>query len=426
MGIPQGIKKLQGATRNRRGNTPNLEPKPPMRAIADPRNLESPDPAIKKAAEVKTAEDLKKQKIKAIKFLAGMGCGCYDADGGVTAALVASLNDCTEDVRMATIDALVEAAEQGACASCGQGCCCKKELLIALAQRAYERTDNGCYLEPSEEVRRAAAEALETCCPNDSPPVIEAPETPPPRVQRETGESIQPGDSREGGSVLPPPPPTLPQTPPLDPSAGSLPNGTGLTQLPPVTPPSFNEFLLPSSAADGDEGYGLGVLLHISPQHGLAHVHFNEPNFEANVGAELGVYSQIGQERAFLAKLKVVESFPGSANVTGSAEALAKVTRGDVVLLPPPSAKSRSEDSSDAEWISSFDVPSEPIVLPVAAVETEIPVEDKVAPAATEGAVRPAQQKVAPTTRPRKRPSESPALQKPSSVRKPLYSGFVR
>src|SRR5687768_11381028 len=57
LGIPQGVKKLQGATRNRRGNHPNLEPKPPMRAIADPRNLESPDASIKKAAEVKTLED---------------------------------------------------------------------------------------------------------------------------------------------------------------------------------------------------------------------------------------------------------------------------------------------------------------------------------------------------------------------------------
>ena len=32
LGIPQGIRKVQGATRNRRGNHPNLEPKPPMKA----------------------------------------------------------------------------------------------------------------------------------------------------------------------------------------------------------------------------------------------------------------------------------------------------------------------------------------------------------------------------------------------------------
>ncbi|RIK72075.1 MAG: hypothetical protein DCC67_19755, partial [Planctomycetota bacterium] len=134
LGIPQGIKKLQGATRNRRGNHPNLEPKPPMRAIADPRNLESPDPSIKKAAEVKTAEDLKAQKIKAVKYLASIGCGCYDADGGVTAALAASMQDCTEDVRYETINAVAEAAENGACARCGEGCCCNKEILTVLAK----------------------------------------------------------------------------------------------------------------------------------------------------------------------------------------------------------------------------------------------------------------------------------------------------
>ena len=77
MGIPQAGTKIHGALFNRRGNHPGLERKPALKAIADPANLASPNPAIKKAAEVKMAEDLKKQKIKAVKYLAGIGCGCY-------------------------------------------------------------------------------------------------------------------------------------------------------------------------------------------------------------------------------------------------------------------------------------------------------------------------------------------------------------
>ena len=212
LGIPYGIRKLQGATRNRRGNHPNREPKPPLKAIADPRNLESKDPSIKKAAEIKQAEDLKKQKIKAVKYLASIGCGCYDLDGGVTAALVASMSDCTEDVRYETIKAISEAAESGCCANCGSTCCCNKDILTAMARIAYERDDHGCYVEPSARVRQAAAEALRTCCPNDSPPVIMSAETPP-EPERESAEEIEEEPLRETAPTEPgaPLPPPIPQ-----------------------------------------------------------------------------------------------------------------------------------------------------------------------------------------------------------------------
>src|SRR5205085_3804928 len=65
LGIPQGFNKIRDVTTNRTGNHPGLERKPPPRAIADFRNLESPNPAIKKAAEIKAEEDLAPQKIKA-------------------------------------------------------------------------------------------------------------------------------------------------------------------------------------------------------------------------------------------------------------------------------------------------------------------------------------------------------------------------
>jgi hypothetical protein len=412
LGIPQGIKKLQGATRNRRGNHPNLEPKPPMRAIADPRNLESPDPSIKKAAEVKTAEDLKAQKIKAVKYLASIGCGCYDADGGITAALVASMNDCTEDVRYETINAVAEAAEDGACTKCGQGCCCTKDVLTTLAKLAYERADNGCYLEPSERVRQAAADALVSCCPNDSPPVIEPAEPPKTTPIRESSEEpIAPGVPRETGDAAPTPlPPTRLPTPPVPPvpPEPSAQQGSASGILARVTAPDRKQFIVPTTAVAGHQDYGFGVILHASPEHGLAHVHFKESNLKVEVGSEVGVYEQVGQERKLLAKLKVAEAYPGSANVTGSAEALARISRGDVVLRRGGSATTApSIDGQNATWVASYDEPQRAAAPPAAAATPKVAASQKVAT-------------------PPRRKAISAALMKPSMARRQSATQSLR
>lgn len=329
LGIPYGVRKLQGATRNRRGNFPGLEPKPPMRALADPRNLESPDPSIKKAAEVKMAEDLKMQKIKAVKYLASIGCGCYDVDGGVTAALVASMQDCTEDVRYETIQAIAEASEDGRCAKCGEGCCCNKEILTQLAQMAYERDEHGCYLEPSSRVREAAAEALVICCPTDTSPVIVAEELPPVAPPRETLDAQPEEDDRE---TVPLPPAPTPPIPPGEepPSADSITDASPGQSMQLVVPVELG-----SASLSNGEDYGFGVVVHVSLPHELAHVHFSDSTLQPPAGSILGIYEQVGDQRRLLARLRVVESFPGSANVTGSPEDLSRIARGDVVLSPP-------------------------------------------------------------------------------------------
>jgi len=77
LGIPQAFHKMRDSTTNRRGNRPESERTDPLKRIADPANLDSPNPAIKKAAEVKADQDLAPQKIKAIKYLATVGCDCY-------------------------------------------------------------------------------------------------------------------------------------------------------------------------------------------------------------------------------------------------------------------------------------------------------------------------------------------------------------
>lgn len=160
LGIPQGVNKIYDASVNRRGNFPGLERKPPLKGIADPANLESSNPAIKKAAEIKQQEDLAKQKIKAIKYLAKIGCGCYP---GVKEALMAALDDCTEKVRYEAAKAIGEAACNH-CETCNKQCCCDEELSLKLAEVAYEMDDTCCYKERSERVREAARQALMNCC----------------------------------------------------------------------------------------------------------------------------------------------------------------------------------------------------------------------------------------------------------------------
>ena len=55
---------------------PGLEAKPPVLAITDPANLgEDASPAVQAAAKVKAEEDGAQQKIKALRYLATIGCG---------------------------------------------------------------------------------------------------------------------------------------------------------------------------------------------------------------------------------------------------------------------------------------------------------------------------------------------------------------
>lgn len=221
LGIPQNFIRIRDGLLNRRGNLPFLERKPPLLKIADPRNLAAGQPEmIKAAAEIKQAEDKKKQKIKALKFLAGINCGCYNKDGKVEGAFLEALDDCDADVRMAAIEGLTKAAggdekclhgclkkvcqhckglcKHGLKGGCSQGChdgcqgcggtggcaggcaitCCTPKIQAKLEKIVYGQDDNGCYLEPVAEIR-AAAEQLLLCicpCPNIKPEELILPE----------------------------------------------------------------------------------------------------------------------------------------------------------------------------------------------------------------------------------------------------------
>jgi hypothetical protein len=220
LGIPQGFQRIGDARLNRSGNFPGLERKPPLKPIAHPDNLLSNNPAIKKAAEIKMQEDLAKQKIKAIKYLAKMGCDkCY---GGVKEALLAALDDCTEQVRYEAAKAIGEAAATH-CNTCSRQCCCDEELTKKLAQIVYEMDDQCCPLEPSERVREMAREALSVCCPNSGPPGYVPEEVappvitpPPPEVPGKTGPETPP-------EAIPEVPMPLRNNPAAGPEAGLTP-----------------------------------------------------------------------------------------------------------------------------------------------------------------------------------------------------------
>ncbi len=173
-GIPQGVNKVRDAVVNRKGNFPGLERKPVLKAITDPANLESDVPAIRVAAEVKKDIDLAPQKIKAIKYLAEVGCSCQE---GVKDALLASLDDCTEAVRYEAALAFCHAAGNP-CRRCERGSCCAPDVVAKLTDMAQGQDERGCCSEPSARVRQMAAAALRAC--NRMAPVRETPirETP--------------------------------------------------------------------------------------------------------------------------------------------------------------------------------------------------------------------------------------------------------
>ncbi len=114
------------------------------------------------AALIKTDADLSMQKIKAIKYLATAGCECSSQSDKVRDALLAALDDCSEEVRYEAALAFCRSAGNP-CSQCNSGTCCGAEVMERLAEVANGRDSSGCWLEPSGHVRAAARRALEAC-----------------------------------------------------------------------------------------------------------------------------------------------------------------------------------------------------------------------------------------------------------------------
>lgn len=204
LGIPQAHAILRDSTINRSGRHPGLEKKPPLLKIADPANLKPEKPEmIQVAAKIKTEQDQKKQKIKAIKFLADVNCGCYNKDDAVAKAFLAALDDCDPDVRMAAIEGLSKAA--GSCSKCKTGCettCCTEDIYKKLQDIATGVDAKGCFKEPVKAIRTAAAGLMRACgCPTPKP-LEELPAPAPNEIEElTTPDPVPPG--REGDGPMP-------------------------------------------------------------------------------------------------------------------------------------------------------------------------------------------------------------------------------
>jgi hypothetical protein len=206
LGVTGGAKFLAGIIeriRNRLGSVfPGLESTPPVLAITDPKMAASSNPAEAAAAGAKADEDAAPQKIKAIRYLATLGCaGCYP---GIEDALLESLDDCTEEVRYEAAKALRELSGKP-CSTCKTKSCCSPKVLKKLDEVA-NKMEKGCYKEPSARVRREARLAMAGC--GGSPPTNEAPkegpsEGPPGSPQPVTASESAPngGEGGQAGAV---------------------------------------------------------------------------------------------------------------------------------------------------------------------------------------------------------------------------------
>ncbi len=213
LGIPQTGARLRDSTLNRSGNFPGLEKKPPLLKLADPANM-APDkpPVVQTAAKIKADQDMKKQKIKALKFLGDVNCGCYNKDKAVEKAFLSALDDCDPDVRKAAVAAIDKTISN--CAQCRNACeatCCTEDLYKKLNDMAYGVQD-GCYKEPVQEIRCAAAAVTKKCgCfkPNpveelpapepDEPEELHNPEQPEAEVDNSEGKLNTPGVPKNSG-----------------------------------------------------------------------------------------------------------------------------------------------------------------------------------------------------------------------------------
>jgi hypothetical protein len=327
--------------------------------LNDPANLESENPAIKRAAEIKQAEDDKPQKIKAIKYLTSIGCGCYDKDGSVTDALVAAAEDCTEDVRLVLMEEVRDAARGKSCSNCGEVCCCNDKLIQKLAEVAYERDEFGCYLEPSMRVRQAAAQALAACCPGSVPlevlaegaapePIPEPEPTPVPERSEDEQGPIR--ESELDGSV------TMEcsdfsgeshrsmqlaarEIPLHQASTGQHPLSSPRSGRPVPEGIAYMRQLMAESGAltASSPNPGGGVVMAVDPENMIIYVHFEEHGRVVPRGTQVYLKPDPALGSGFNGSWQVVDTAQGCANLRPlTREGIAHVQVGDHVNFGQP------------------------------------------------------------------------------------------
>jgi len=181
---------------------PPIEPPPAPLPLTDPANsAEDASPANQAAASVKKQEDAANQKIKALKYLATIGC--QKGYPEIEEAFLSALDDPTEKVRYTAVRALRDVAGSPCEACKSGGSCCTPAIIKKLYSLGYDTDEKGCPIEPSADVRREARLALDRCGGDvPAPPPTEIIEGPLPG-----GAPPEPGpdntNSSEPGAVQP-------------------------------------------------------------------------------------------------------------------------------------------------------------------------------------------------------------------------------
>ncbi len=167
---------------------PMFEPAPPSAvpmALGDPAAMQSPSPAVAAAASIQQAEASAPGKIAALNYLAKVDCSQHPQ---VEEALLASLCDPIDSVRIAALQTLLKGQERcgtaNPCNECGPSCaggCCTPAIHARLLAMASQQNEQGCPLEPNATARRLARLALGNCHPIDQalpeiPEEVPAPE----------------------------------------------------------------------------------------------------------------------------------------------------------------------------------------------------------------------------------------------------------
>lgn len=190
-----GVRNLAYRTRLRASHyIPALEPHPaaaiPM-ALGDPACMTSPSPAVAAAAEHQNAEATAPAKIKAVAYLVS---AAPSSDPKIEEAILAALDDASESVRAATLQAILDANDKccepncslsksnESCSTCCSTCggFCTPAIAQKIYQIGYDFDEKGCPREPSARVRRLARLASLGCPPNNSNESIPLPEEMPP------------------------------------------------------------------------------------------------------------------------------------------------------------------------------------------------------------------------------------------------------
>ena len=172
LGIPQSVgrfKKFRESRINRKGNNPQREKTPKLVKLTDPSNLDPEAPKmLQAAAKIKMAEDLAPQKLKALKYLATLGCGCYnDKNAGlVEGAVLEGLDDCTIEVRREALNLVLNQVQGGQCGcqpACNPKSCCTPKIYKKLEEMVNKTTNTGCPAESDSSIRYLAQQVLNAC-----------------------------------------------------------------------------------------------------------------------------------------------------------------------------------------------------------------------------------------------------------------------